>query len=217
MEVRSPNPEYTGAGPHGVAFVNGVGFCYSAVAIDWFRRKGYELLDEPQFDTPDVTKAASGKGGTDSRDVIPAVPSEDASESKLLTQEERRTRYGIGVGTLLPEGHSITGAPAIDAGLPQLSREQRAKLRDYLEETEEARVEAAHDELDGSGNVRTADDIAEDGPTVTPPPAPSGNFDSMSTADLRKAAQAANIQGRTTMNQAQLRDALKAADQKSNA
>jgi hypothetical protein len=53
-----------------------------------------------------------------------------------MTQAQRQDAYGIGVGTLLPPGHSITGAPAIDAGLPQLSHGQRQALREYLDERE---------------------------------------------------------------------------------
>lgn len=211
MEVRSPNPEYTGDGPFGVAFINGVGFCYQPVAIDWFRRKGYELLDEPAFDSRAVTKAADGSGNADSRDVIPAVPSEDASESALLSEEERRRQFGIGVGTLLPPGHSITGAPAIDAGLPMLSREQRAQLKEYLEDTEEARVEAAVEAAGGSGNVRTAADESDPADEADLAEGTSG-YEVMNVTDLRKAAKDRGIEGRTTMNKAQLVAALEAAD-----
>lgn len=145
-KIVAPNKEFTGDGPHGVAFIKGEGHCYTPHAIDWFVRKGYSVTIEEEFDTAEVKAAARGQG-PDSRDVQASAPSEDASESALMTEEDRKRRYGIGVGTLLPPGHSITGAPAIDAGLPQLSHGQRENLRKYLDETEQAAADAVAEDL----------------------------------------------------------------------
>jgi hypothetical protein len=132
MKVTAPNKEFTGNGPYGVGFINGVGSVYDPVAIGWFQRKGYKL-EADAFDTEDNVKAAQGKGPK-TPDVVAGRPSEDAAESQMLTEEQRRDEFGIGVGTLVPAGHSITGAPMIDAGLPQLSHGQRQALRKYLDD-----------------------------------------------------------------------------------
>jgi hypothetical protein len=134
MQVKAPNPDYTGEGPHGVAFINGKGATWSVPAIQWFARKGYGLAQD-EFDTEATIKAAEGEG-VDPTATVTGRASEDAAESVTMTQAQRQDAYGIGVGTLLPPGHSITGAPAIDAGLPQLSHGQRQALREYLDERE---------------------------------------------------------------------------------
>lgn len=131
-QITAPNKDFTGDGPFGVAFVQGKGGTWNEAAIDWFVRKGYGVaLDE--FDTESTKRAAEGKSPR-STAPITGRASEDAAESAALTQAQRQDAYGVGVGTLLPPGHSITGAPAIDAGLPQLTHGQRQQLREYLDE-----------------------------------------------------------------------------------
>lgn len=132
MQVKAPNPKYTGH-VHGVAFIDGAGATWDPTAISYFARKGYSLAED-EFDTDATRKAASGKNPLSRRR---GRASEDAAESAAMTQAQRQDAYGIGVGTLLPQGHSVTGAPSIDAGLPQLSYGQRQKLRDYLDERDQ--------------------------------------------------------------------------------
>lgn len=134
-QITSPNPGFTGAGPHGVAFVDGRGQTHSEAAISYFVRKGYGVAAD-EFDTDSTKKAIDGKG-PNTEAVRRGRASEDAAESATMTEAQRQDAYGVGVGAMLPPGHSITGAPAIDAGLPLLTYGQRQKLRDYLDERDE--------------------------------------------------------------------------------
>lgn len=152
-QIFSPNEGFTGA-VHGVAFVNGRGQTHDEAAISYFVRKEYRVATD-EFDTDSTKKAVEGKGpNTASRRVGRA--SEDAAESATMTEAQRQDAYGVGVGAMLPPGHSITGAPAIDAGLPQLSYGQRQDLRDYLDERDKQDPDAQGPDAVQSGSADKA-------------------------------------------------------------
>jgi hypothetical protein len=99
-KVEAPNKNFTGLGPGGLAFADGVAYTNNPVLIDYCARHGYKVTgpDAPEtdpttvFEDPNTVRQAHQNL---------SAPSEDASASRGMTEEQRREAYGEAVGLML--------------------------------------------------------------------------------------------------------------------
>lgn len=116
-KIEAPNKSYTGVGPNGLAFADGVAYTDNPVLIDYCARHGYKVSG------PDAPEKAPATVAEDPQTVRQghqnlSAPSEDASASRAMTEDQRRAAYGEGVGQMLEkEGVSppyIAAGPVVD-------------------------------------------------------------------------------------------------------
>lgn len=129
-KVESPNREFDGR-VGSMAFGRGVATTLVQHEAEWAARHGYRVtpLVEGLADVKPPTIAETGTAGEEAFYGHRAVPSEDASISIGMTDEQRRETYGERVGQLLGPAQSPTGAPEIapsDPGITFASEEDAA-------------------------------------------------------------------------------------------
>lgn len=99
-KVEAPNKDFSGLGPGGLGFANGIAYTSNPVLIDYCARHGYKVTGPDAPETMPATVAEDPQTVRQAHQNLSA-PSEDASASRGMTEEQRRAAYGEQVGTML--------------------------------------------------------------------------------------------------------------------
>lgn len=99
-KIEAPNKSYTGLGPGGLAFANGVAYTDDPVITDYCARHGYKVSGPAEPETKPATVFEDPQTVRQGHQALSA-PSEDASVSRGMTEDQRREAYGKQVGQMI--------------------------------------------------------------------------------------------------------------------